>query len=194
MAGTAQPVPTTIHSNGMVVATGLGPQEVGHIQNIKGGLLNHAAEVTASTIKTQAAHAVKGGVTMRGSGRKHGGGQAINVPEVPQGGTIKGISYAGNHAKLIGGLNQLRTGATYDSLAGTQPYKLAGGRRRTRRRRIRRIPDARERVDESDVVVSAGKRRRRTKRHGRSRSKRHYLGHIHRHIRSSRGHSGRRKR
>ena len=191
MAGTAQPVPTTIHSNGMVVATGLGPQEVGHIQNIKGGLLNHAADVTASTIKTQAAHALKGGVTMRGSGRKRGGGQVINVPEVPQGGTIKGVSYAANQAKLIGGLNQLRAGATYDSLAGTQPYKLAGGRRR---RRTRRIPNTRERVDESDVVVSAGKRRRRTKKHERSSSKRNRLGRIHRRVRSSRRHSRRYKR
>jgi len=195
MAGTAQPVPTTVHSNGMVVATGLGPQEVGHVQNIQGGLLNHAAAKTASSIKEQAGQAVKGGVTMRGSGRKRGGGQVINVPEVPQGGTIKGVSYAGNHAKLIGGLNQLRAGATYDNLAGTQPYKLAGGRRRTRtrRRRFRRIPDAKERVAESDVVVSAGKRRRRTKKHGRSHSKRHHLGNIHRRVRSSRRNTRSRK-
>jgi len=190
MAGTAQPVPTTVQSNGMVVATGLGPQESGHVQNLPGGLLNHAAARTAATIKEQASHAQKAGVTMRGSGRKRGGGQVINVPEVPQGGTIPGVSYAANHAKLIGGLNQLRASATYDGMLNGQPYKIGG---RSRRRR-RRIPNSKERIDESDVVVTAGKRRRRTKKHGRSRSKRNHMGNIHRRIRSSRRHSRRHKR
>jgi len=188
MAGTAHPVPTTVHPNGMIVATGLGPQQTGHVQNLQGGLLNHAAARTAATIKEQAAHAQKAGVTMRGSGRKRGGGQIISVPEVPQGGTIPGVSYAANHAKLIGGLNQLRASATYDGLANAQPYKIGGRSRR------RRIPNARERVDESDVVVTAGKRRRKTKRHGRSRSKRNHMGNIHRRIRSSRRNSRRRVR
>ena len=38
--------PTTIHQNGMVVATGLGPQHTGNQQNLEGGLSNHAVKIT----------------------------------------------------------------------------------------------------------------------------------------------------
>jgi hypothetical protein len=116
--------PTVTHGNGMVVATGVGPQYVGQQQNLKGGLLNHAVEETSSRMKAQAAHAKSGGVTMRGG--------AINVPHVAEGGTIPGVSFTANHSKLISGLNQLQADKTYDHLAGTQPYKVGGRKRRTK--------------------------------------------------------------
>jgi hypothetical protein len=107
----------------MVVATGLGPQHTGHQQNIEGGLVNHAAKLTIERTAQQAAHAKAGGVTQRGGG-------ALSIPSVPEGGTISGVSFGGNHKALIDNLNQINADKTYDHLAGTQPYKIGGRKRR----------------------------------------------------------------
>ena len=164
------PAPTTVHSNGMVVATGIPKESIGTPQNLAGGLVNGAAAKTAASIAAQSAHAVKAGVTMRGSGRKRrGGGTAIYVPDVPEGGTIPGVSFSNNHANLLGGLNQLRTSAVYDHLAGTQPYKVGSGRR---------IPGR----DSEEFIAAGRKRSRKTKKNGR------------RHRRSSMGKRGKRTR
>jgi hypothetical protein len=128
--------PTTIHQNGMVVATGLGPQHTGHQQNIEGGLSNHAVKLTMSRTAEQAGHAKAAGVSMRGG--------ALSIPKVAEGGTIPGVSFGANHKALIDNLNQLNADKTYDNLAGGQPYKV-GGR----------------------------KRRRKTKKHGRRNSRHH---------------------
>jgi hypothetical protein len=175
------PAPTTVHTNGMVVATGLGGQSVGRVQNLQGGLLNSAAAKTASSIAAQAGHARAAGVTMKG------GGQPIHVPEVAEGGTIPGVSFAGNHAALHGTLNQLNADKTYDNLAGATPYKVGG------RRRYHRIPNARERIDEP--VYSAGrKHKRKTKRkHGRS-NKRSSHRRVRKHHNRTRRNSHGRKR
>jgi hypothetical protein len=127
---TLSPAPTTVHSNGQIVVTGLAPQSVGTQQNIQGGLINHAAMKTAQSIKDQSAHAVKAGVTMRGSGRLRRGGAIMHAPVVPEGGTIPGVSFAGNHQAILNHLNQMKANASYDKLAGTQPYKVSGGKRR----------------------------------------------------------------
>jgi hypothetical protein len=116
--------PTVTHGNGMVVATGLGPQHTGHQQNLKGGLLNHAVDSTTTRMKAQALHAKGAGVTMRGG--------AINIPHVAEGGTIPGVSFGGNHANLINNLNQINADKTYDNLAGGQPYKVGGRKRRSK--------------------------------------------------------------
>jgi len=126
------PAPTTVHSSGQIVATGLPTQNVGVQQNLQGGLINHAAAKTAASIKAQASHAAKAGVTMRGSGKRYRGGAIVHVPEAPEGGTIPGVSFAKNHASLLGGLNQLKASTVYDGLTNAQPYKLSGGKRRRR--------------------------------------------------------------
>ena len=172
--------PTSIHSNGMVVATGLPPLHTGHQQNLPGGLINGAAAKTAGTIAAQSKHAVAAGVTQRGAHRKRGGGTTITVPEVAEGGTIPGVSFGANHAALIGGLNQLKTSATYDGLVGAQPYKIGAGRSRRRK-----IPDLREPREEL-AVSAGGKRRRKTKRHGRNRSRHSVRNHVKRRNRSHR--------
>jgi hypothetical protein len=142
--------PTSINGNGMIVATGLGPQNTGHQQNIDGGLLNHAARLTMQRTQAQAQHAIKGGVTQRGG--------ALSIPSVPEGKTISGVSFGANHKSLVDNLNQINADKTYDGLIGAQPYKVGGrkrrrktkknGRRNTRKfmgnfrkrtRRIRRI-------------------------------------------------------
>ncbi len=122
-------VPTVTHGNGMVVATDVGKPFVGHQQNLPGGLLNHAVDKTMASSKAQAQHAKLAGVTQRG------GGDIITVPKVAEGGTIPGVSFGSNHANLIGGLNQLKANQTYDHLAGTQPYKVGGRKRRRKTKR-----------------------------------------------------------
>ena len=114
--------PTVTHGNGLVVATGLGPQHTGHQQNIEGGLLNHAAKLSLQKTAAQASHAKSAGVTMRGGN--------LSIPHVAEGGTIPGVSFGGNHANLINNLNQINADKTYDSLAGTQPYKVGGRKHR----------------------------------------------------------------
>jgi hypothetical protein len=114
--------PTTVHQNGMVVATGLGPQHTGNQQNIEGGLSNHAVKLTMSRTAEQAGHAKAAGVSMRGG--------ALSIPKVPEGGTIPGVSFGANHKALIDNLNQLNADKTYDHLAGGQPYKVGGRKRR----------------------------------------------------------------
>ena len=180
------PAPTAIHTNGMVVATGLGGQSVGQVQNLQGGLLNSAAAKTASSIAAQAGHAKAAGVTMKG------GGQQIHVPEVAEGRSIPGVSFSGNHAALHGTLNQLNADKTYDGLVGTTPYKI-GGRRRRRHITYHRIPDARERREEP--VQSAGRKHtRKTKRkHGRV-NKRSSHRRLRKHNSRSRRSTHRRKR
>jgi len=121
--------PTVVHGNGMVVATGLGAQHTGHQQNIEGGLLNHAAKLTIQRTAAQAGHAKAAGVTQKGG--------ALSIPHVAEGGTIPGVSFGGNHKALIDGLNQLNADKTYDNLAGGQPYKV-GGRKRRRKTNGRR--------------------------------------------------------
>jgi len=169
--------PTTTLSNGRVVATGFPKLFSGHEQNIQGGPIAHAAAHTAKSIANQAYEASAAGATQRGSGRRRRtrGGMVIDVPMVAEGNTIPGVSYAGNQASLTGTLNALKTGAIYDSQAGKQPYKIGGTRRRLR--------SDRELIDDSDVVPTAGKRRRRTKKHARSRSSRNRMGRVHRRIR-----------
>ena len=126
--------PAHVNSSGQLIASGLPPQHPGFKSNIQGGLLEHGAVKTASSIKAQAGHAQKAGVTMRGGG-------LVEIPRNPtiQGQTISGVSAEGNTAKLLGGLNQLRSSQVYDKLGSAQPYKVKlGGKRRKRHSRTKR--------------------------------------------------------
>lgn len=114
--------PTTTHGNGMVVATGLGPQHTGNQQNLQGGLSNHAVQMTMSRTAQQAQHAKGAGVSIRGGG--------LSIPSVAEGGTIPGVSFGANHKALVDGLNQQRADGTYDKQMGQQPYKVGGRKRR----------------------------------------------------------------
>jgi hypothetical protein len=120
--------PMTVHESGMKVATSL-PQltKIPPPQSIQGGLIQAAAAKTANSIAVQAGHAKAAGVTMKG------GGTPITVPQVTEGKTIGGVSFAANHANLIGVANQLKADAVYDGLAGTQPYQLGGRRKHSRK-------------------------------------------------------------
>lgn len=175
--------PATVHPSGMVVATALPPQVKTSPSSMSGGILNAAAAKTASSIAEQAAQAKAAGVHMKG------GGQAVNVPPVPEGNSIRGVSFAKNHADLIGTANQLKAGAVYDGLIGAQPYKVGGRKHlrlaRTHRRRFIRDPS---KMPKEEYAMTAGrKHKRKTKKHGK-RSSRSRTRHrrVHRRIHRSR--------
>lgn len=174
--------PMTIHSSGQIVATAPPTEMKGVTSNVPGGLLNAAAAKTAASIAEQASHAKAAGVNMKG------GGTVINVPPTAEGGTVPGVSFAGNHANLIGIANQLKAGAVYDGLVGTQPYKVGGRRRhglviKTHRRRTMRgmlIPE------QEPAMIAGRKHTRKTKKHGRRRNSRTHRRKLRKHLRHSR--------
>ena len=159
--------PAMVHPSGMVVATALPPQVKTSPSSMSGGILNAAAAKTASSIAEQAAQAKAAGVHMKG------GGQSVNVPPVPEGNSIRGVSFSKNHADLIGTANQLKAGAVYDGLIGAQPYKVGGRKHprlaRTHRRRFIRDPS---KMPKEEYAMTAGrKHKRKTKKHGRQSSR-----------------------
>jgi len=124
--------PMNIHQNGMQVALALPKPVDVPIPNVTGGLINNAAAITSKSIADQASHAKSAGVTMRG-------GRIIDVPQVAEGNSIPGVSFAANQAKLVGMADQLRAGSIYDGLVGSQPYKVGGGKhRRKTKKHVRR--------------------------------------------------------
>jgi len=174
--------PMTIHSSGQIVATAPPTEMKGVTSNLTGGLLNAAAAKTASSIAQQASHAKAAGVTMKG------GGTVVNVPPAAEGGTVPGVSFAGNHANLIGIANQLKAGAVYDGLVGAQPYKVGG------RRPHPRIPKPHRRrtmpnnilPQEEPAMMAGRKHTRKTKKHGRRRNSRTHRRKLRKHLRRSR--------
>lgn len=164
--------PMTVHPSGMQVVTGIPTEFKGTSSNVSGGLLNAAAAKTAATIAEQAGDAKAAGVRMRG------GGTVINVPPAPEGGSIPGVSFAANHANLIGIANQLKAGAVYDNLAGSQPYKVGGKRRR--------LAVGRKTMSEEPAIGARRKHRSKTKKHVRRRNHRSSNRHRSKLLRSSR--------
>ena len=131
----ASHAPMTVSSSGQQIATGLPPQHPGFTQNLAGGPIHAAATKTQASIAAQASHAKALGATMRGGKRMRGGSNVEYHPmQVAEGGTVPGVSSAKNMGTLLQSVNDLRTGASYDHLVGTQPYKVkVGGRKRGRK-------------------------------------------------------------
>jgi len=153
------PAPMHVSPNGQYVASGLPPQHSGFKSNISGGLLEHGAQQTAASIKAQSSHALKSGVTMRGSGRMRGGGLTEYHPGPSvEGKSVPGVSASANTGKLLASVNGLRTGAVYDGLGTSTPHRVTlGGRkrrsktngRRKRRNTLRRSHKRRSRIRSS---------------------------------------------
>jgi hypothetical protein len=60
------------------------------------------------------------------------------IPSLPEGGTIPGVSHAQNHLKAVDNLNQIRASAAGDSLINAQPKQHGGSskkKRKTKRRK-----------------------------------------------------------
>jgi hypothetical protein len=132
----------------------------GFVQNVEGGILKAA---TTSTLEQQAINAAavqKLGAGQKGAGRRtkrrkarRGGGGNVVPLSIPTANTIAGVHPENNQIAGVNTLNHLRTGAMYDHLANAAPYKLGGFRLRG--------PDDEE-------LAGGRKRRRKTKKHGRS--------------------------
>ena len=131
----ASHAPMTVSSSGQQIASGLPLQHPGFTQNLAGGPIHAAATKTQASIAAQASHAKALGATIRGGKRKMRGGANVEFHPMqsPEGGSIPGVSSANNTGSLLQAVNELRTGATYDHLVGTQSYKVKlGGRKRRR--------------------------------------------------------------
>ena len=148
----------TVSPTGQHIATGLPPQHVGFKQNLQGGLLEGAAARTVAKTATQAGHALKAGVSMRG-----GSNTEYHPVQVAQGNTISGVSANTNTGNLLKNLNSLRTAATYDHLGKTTPYKVGGKRRRKTNGRSHRRNNKRSRRKSSHRIRGSSKHA--TKRH-----------------------------
>jgi hypothetical protein len=120
------PAPLHADINGRLVASDLPKLHPGFKSNVQGGLLEHGAAKTKSAIQTQAKHASKAGVTMRGSSRiEYHPGNSIS------GATIPGVNPSENMGKLLQNNAGLRASSVYDKLGGTTPHKVSiGGRKR----------------------------------------------------------------
>lgn len=158
-------LPNTVDpTTGKITITAPPPNHPGFTQNIQGGLIDASAAKTASSIAEQASHARALGATMRGSGRRfkfmRGGSNDANIPILPEAGSIPGVSNDGVHLKLMDNLNQMKANAVYDSLANAPPAKVGGFRLR----------------GDTQVETGGRKRRRKTKKNGRSKHRTHRRG------------------
>lgn len=135
-------------------------------QNIEGSPLEAAAAKTLAAQQSQIAAAKALGAGQKGSSRKRrkmrgGVNLTANIPYIPEGGSIPGVSHAQNHLNAVNNLNQIRHDAVYDNLMGATPMKVGGFRLR----------DAEELYPGSGTHEDTKHRRKTKKKHG-SRHKR----------------------
>jgi hypothetical protein len=124
----------------------------GPIQELPGSPLEVASSNTIKGFQSQAAAARSLGAGQKGSSRrrKRGGNLNARIPDLPEGGTIKGVSHAQNHLDAVNNLNQMRANSAGDRLINSQPILLGGkkhgrSRKRTHRRKRRRTTHRRRR-------------------------------------------------
>jgi hypothetical protein len=125
------------------------------IQKLEGSPLEVASSNTIKGFQSQAAAARSLGAGQKGASRRRKrGGAALNlnahIPDLPESGTIKGVSHAQNHLDAVNHLNQIRADKVGDSLINSQPILLGGkkhgrSRKRTHRRKRRRTTHRRRR-------------------------------------------------
>lgn len=121
------------------------------VQDLEGSALEAASTKTLASNAALAATAKAMGAGQKGSGRKRtqkslkgkkklrGGAENLNAHEInlPEAGTIRGVSAMQNHLTNVNNLNQIRADASYDKLLNSQPYDPtpAKGGKRTKRTR-----------------------------------------------------------
>lgn len=116
-------------ADGKIMATSAPVVSKGFTQNITGSPIDAAAAKTMASQAAQAQATKALGAGQKGSSRRRrrrhrGGSEAI--PKIPEGGTIPGVSFAGNHVKAIDNLNQLRADKVYDGLINAPAAKVGG--------------------------------------------------------------------
>jgi hypothetical protein len=109
-------------------------------QNVPGGPLNAAADVTIATRQHQIETAQKMGAGQKGGRKrklKRGGAQTLNAPSslLPSAGSIPGVDPTNTHIEGADLNNKLRADAAGDKLANAAPYYPAktGGKRTKRK-------------------------------------------------------------
>ena len=127
------------------------------VSNMRGSALDVASAITIKGFQSQAAAAHSLGAGQKGASRKKRGGAAnlnAHIHDLPEGGTISGVSHAGNHLNAVNHLNQIRADKIGDQLINSQPILLGGkkhgrSRKRTHRRKRRRTTHRRRRSSRS---------------------------------------------
>ncbi len=116
------------------------------VQDLEGSALEAASAKTLASNAKLAETAKAMGAGQKGSGRrrKHrrGGAENLNAhpPNLPEAGTIRGVSAMNNHLANVNNLNQIRADASGDKFLHAQPYDptpTKGGRRTKRHRKAK---------------------------------------------------------
>jgi hypothetical protein len=140
-------------------------------QNVQGGILNAAADVTAASREKQIETAQKMGVGQKGAARrkkrrtlKRGGAQNLNAAAslLPSAGSIPGIDPSEIHRNLTDNRNAIVADAAGDKLHSAAPYfpAKAGGKRTKRKSKHgRRNPRTHRRGHNKSTRRHRGSRR-----------------------------------
>jgi hypothetical protein len=116
------------------------------VQDLEGSALEAASAKTLSSNAKLAETAKAMGAGQKGSGRRRkyrrGGAENLNAhpPNLPEAGTIRGVSAMNNHLANVNNLNQIRADASGDKFLHAQPYDptpTKGGRRTKRHRKAK---------------------------------------------------------
>ena len=112
------------------------------VQDIEGSALEAASKTTVES-NAKLAEAVKSmGAGQKGASRRRKtrkvkrGGANLNahIPDLPEAGTIRGVSHAQNHLDAVNNLNQIKYDAVGDKDIHAQPIQLGGkGKKRSRK-------------------------------------------------------------
>lgn len=104
-------------------------------QQVPGGILNAAADVTAASRAHQIETAAKMGAGQKG-GRRLRGGATLNAPSslLPSAGSIPGVDPTNTHIAAVDNLNAIRAAAVGDKLHNAAPYYPKSGGKRTKRK------------------------------------------------------------
>jgi hypothetical protein len=178
-------LPHTTDASGRILITQGPALHTGFIQRLSGSPIDAATSKTLSTIATQASASRAMGVGQKGARRsvsrrrrsrsrfgtrrrsqmhlrrrsRQGGAVNLhaNIPQIPEAGTISGVSVSQNHLNNVNTLNQIRADKVYDSLINSPAIQRAGrreqmcgsgngrSRKRTHRRKHRKSASTRRR-------------------------------------------------
>jgi hypothetical protein len=158
----------TTLANGQIIPA-RPPLHTPPLQHLEGSALDVASSKTIATQQLQAAASKSLGAGQKGSSRtkrhrKRGGATNMNaqIPDLPEGGTIKGVSHTQNHLDGVNNLNQIRADKVGDALINAQPIQLGG-------LLMKKAPGV--------YVLHNTKRKRKTKKHGRRSHRTHRRKH-----------------
>jgi hypothetical protein len=141
------------------------------VQNIQNGALEAASAKTLAANAALAEASTKLGVGQKGARRRtkrrklKGGSTNLNahIADIPEAGTIKGVSHAQNHVNLVNIKNQAAFNAVGDKDLNAPPIQLGGkGKKRSRKAKKHGRNSNRTHRRRNSKSSHRGGRRRRT--------------------------------